>query len=197
MEAPIPPTICCYVLGVLAVDLDNPTEPTWNVLLNSIRPTLSQQYGAKAAVLAIVGAGIVFVGLIPGRNNKLSKMIDLFVKIAGPVSVMVVGWFWLLGETDGRPGPYLVAFIPIVGTLVVAILVLFPFNFSHRPSQYNRVKPAKKQVRIGVHSRLASLRSFWGLPSSLRSSMFHVGSFKKDAYRTLQFLLPMTWWIMW
>ena len=115
-------------LGVLAVDLENPTEPAWNVLLNSIRPTLSQQYGAKAAVLAIVGAGIVFVGLIPGRSNKLSKTIDLVVKIAGSFSVMVIGWFWLLGETDGRPGPYLVAFIPTVGTLMVVMLVLFPFN---------------------------------------------------------------------
>ena len=45
----------------------------------------------------------------------------MLVRALSAVSALSAGWFWLLGETGGRPGPYLIAFVPMTVMLTISM----------------------------------------------------------------------------
>ena len=48
----------------------------------------------KAATFALVGGGVLFVSLIPGRGS-LNSVVNAFLSACGAFAAALAGWFWL------------------------------------------------------------------------------------------------------
>ena len=97
---------------IVLIDFTSPSRPEWSLFGQDELPTTIEMYGAKAAILAIVGAATLFIAFIPTDNSRASRIVDLLVRIVGAVAVVTTGWFWLLSATNGSPTPYIVAIVP-------------------------------------------------------------------------------------
>ena len=113
--------VTVVMLATLATDFDDLVFPGWDTPFKRIDAPPAQQYGAKAAVLAVACASFLFVALIPSGDGRRSRLIELLVRALSAVSALTAGWFWLLGETGGRPGPYLIAFVPMTVMLTISM----------------------------------------------------------------------------
>ena len=92
------------------------------------RDLAGEDYGVKAAVLALLAAGVWFAGLIPPDHEKVewwfSKLGARSPSLAAGVLTVLAGWNWLADETNGD----------VVGVLwsalgfLVAMLVVFTFS---------------------------------------------------------------------
>ena len=112
--------LLAFVLGVIIavvfVDFNNPEIGE----LGSLREfSLSQAHGAKAAMLALGAAAALFIGYIPGDSSKATRTLDMLVTLVGALAAGFAGWFWLLSETDNRPGPYLLAVVPTIAVMTI------------------------------------------------------------------------------
>ena len=80
--------------------------------------------GVKAALCAMTAAGFALVGLIPaGEKLTGDALFSLFIQLAGGVVAFSAGWFWLSGETDDTPVPYILPMVVlgfIVGLGIIA-----------------------------------------------------------------------------
>ena len=101
------------------IDFRNVGYPDWDLFRES--PSLVESYGAKAAILALLGAAAMFIGFIPSGSSRKAKRADLVVRLTGALALAMTGLYWLLNATEGRPGPYLIAYIPTVVIYVCAV----------------------------------------------------------------------------
>ncbi len=104
------------IIAVCFVDFNDPEIGNWDALREV---SLSQAHGAKAAMLALGAAAALFIGYIPGDSSKSTRIIDTLVKVVGTFAAGLAGWFWLLSETDNRPGPYLLAVVPTIAIMTI------------------------------------------------------------------------------
>ena len=109
-----------FILYTVLLDFTDPLVQNWNIFREEEKPTTTQSYGAKAAMLAMAGAATLFTSLIPIGTSPRSRRIDLGVQIVGAIAVTSTGWYWLLNATDGNPGPYLAAIVPSMAVFVLA-----------------------------------------------------------------------------
>ena len=110
------------------IDFRDVGYPEWDLFSES--PSSVESYGAKAAILALLGAAAMFIGFIPSGNSKNAKRVDLVVRVTGALALGMTGLYWLLNETEGRPGPYLIAYVPTVVIYVCAISVLITLRYA-------------------------------------------------------------------
>ena len=99
------------VITVL-IDFTSPSLPEWSRFGQDELPTTIEMYGAKAAILALVGATTLFIAFIPIGSSRRSGIVDLLVRIVGAIAVGLAGWFWLLSATNGNPSPYFIVIVP-------------------------------------------------------------------------------------
>ena len=59
----------------------------------------------------------------------MTKGADILVRFTGALALAMTGFYWLLNATGGRPGPYLVAYVPtvIVYGFVMAMFIIFRY----------------------------------------------------------------------
>ena len=115
------------VFGTISTNFEDPVFPGWNTPLKAITPSSSQEAGAKAAVLAMAGAASLFVSLIPVQAGRPGERLDFMVRLVGAAAALFAGLYWLVGETGGRPSPYLIALVPsmfVMGTIMLGAVSL-------------------------------------------------------------------------
>ena len=101
----------------------------WGVPLEDQGLSDTQEYGVKAALLAMLTAGMLLVALFPSDDTRQAKRIDILSRIASAVMAMATGWFWLLNATEGDPRPYLVALIPMALTYSVVLAMYMALSY--------------------------------------------------------------------
>ena len=69
-----------------------------------------RNYGIKAATCAMGAAAVVLIGLIP-TTTLTRPFFNPFVHTVGGMLAFSAGVFWLLSETSGSVGPYLVIIV--------------------------------------------------------------------------------------
>ena len=106
-------TAFLFLLAFLTilVDFNDPPVPEWSRFEEGVPLPSANADGAKAALLAMLGAATLFIGLIPTKDNR---EVELATRIVGAGSVAAAGWFWLLSATEGRPGNYLLVMVPVM-----------------------------------------------------------------------------------
>ena len=130
---------------IVRIDFTSPSRPEWSLFGQDELPTTIEMYGAKAAILAIVGAATLFIAFIPTDNSRVSRIVDLLVRIVGAVAVATMGWFWLLSVTNGSPTPYIVAIVPasLLFVLGFAITSVIRYAYSLDTKQKKETGRAK------------------------------------------------------
>ncbi len=114
--------VAIFIAFVITLDFTDPIIPSWNTFHQDELPSTTEMNGAKAAILAMVGAATLFIGFIPSRRST-DRRIDMLLRVVGAAAVGATGWFWLLSATDGKFGPYLIAVVPSMA-LVTCVLIL-------------------------------------------------------------------------
>lgn len=85
--------------------------------------TSTEAFNVKAAMLALAGAATLFIRLIPSIASRAHNFLILWLNAVGALAALSTGWFWLLGATGGRPGPYLIAVLPTMGIFAGVVIV--------------------------------------------------------------------------
>ena len=101
--------VLMIAITTVAIDFRD-VSPDWDLFSES--PSSVESYGAKAAILALLGAAAVFIGFIPSGSSGMAKGADILVRLTGALMLAMTGLFWLLNATGGRPGPYLFCLRP-------------------------------------------------------------------------------------
>lgn len=94
------------------LDFTDPITATWHLFPDADQPSPTEAYGVKAAMLAMEGAAVLFIALIPAGTSRSARIADRWGRLAGVVAAGLTGWFWFLDATDGDYAPYLVAVVP-------------------------------------------------------------------------------------
>ena len=84
-------------------------------------------YGVKAAISALGAAAMVFISLIPSRPKPRPLFEHILRALSGCFAFMA-GVFWLLSETSGRLGPYMIVVMSI--GLAMSIGIFFTIAVS-------------------------------------------------------------------
>ena len=120
--------VLMITIATAGIDFPDVDYPEWDLFSES--PSSVESYGAKAAILAMLGAAAMFIGFIPSGNSKYAKRADLVVRFVGALALGMTGLYWLLNATEGHPGPYLVAYVPTVVIYVCAISVFIALRYA-------------------------------------------------------------------
>ena len=124
------------VVTTIVANLRIPIFSGWEIPLERSAITSSQLYGAKAATLAILGAMALLSGLVFSSPNGPAR-INFFTGITTVAATLAAGWFWLLGETDGNPVPFLIALIPAIVWMAGFIAVMELVGIAERIDRRN------------------------------------------------------------
>lgn len=122
--------IFSLAVSVILTDFDDLVFPGWGGLLKDIDSASGPQHGVRAAFLAICTAAILFVSMIPAGASRPSKIFDRFAQLLGGFLALGTGWYWLLGESDGNPFPYVIAFVPLTILMIVAMAFNLYLSFA-------------------------------------------------------------------
>ena len=117
---------------IVLIDFTNPSRPQWSRFGQDELPTTIEMYGAKAAILAMVGAATLFVAFIPTDGSRRSRIVDLLVRIVGAIAVATTGWFWLLSATNGNPSPYIIAVVPATLIFVFGLATTSVIRYAYK-----------------------------------------------------------------
>ena len=83
--------------------------------------------GLKAALLAILAGGILFIEFLPTRKSTKGRLADFSNRAVGGVLAIGVGWNWIVSETDGTAwiqiGPYLLVIVYAVLGLSIGFFI--------------------------------------------------------------------------
>ena len=120
------------VLAIVAVDFDDLIIPEWSLFQESELSSSTEGNGAKAALLAMAGAATLFIALIPTKTDRRARLADLWLGSVGALATGSTGWFWLLSATEGDPGPYLLAIIPLLTLYLIIVFVSLCLNHAER-----------------------------------------------------------------
>ena len=156
------------ILAIIIFDFADPIYPDWSRFQQTDFPTPIEVYGAKAALLAVAGAAMLFIALIPVDTSPRSKIINLLARLVGILAATSTGWFWLLNATNGRPTPYLIVFIPFLGLILIAMMIALAFWYTDEmdEKQLRETGTAKlkwKGVLITLASTFALVLVFFGI----------------------------------
>ena len=156
------------IFAIIIIDFADPFYYKWSRFQQTDFPTPIEVYGAKAALLAVAGAAILFIALIPVDTSPRSKMINLLAGLVGILAATSTGWFWLLNASNGKPTPYLIAFIPFIGLILVAMMISMAFWYTDEmdEKQLRETGTAKlkwKGVIIAFTSTLALALVLFGI----------------------------------
>ena len=145
--------IAGLVVATIIANLRNPIVPGWEIPLAEAALLPPQLYSAKAATLAVLGAGALAVSL--WSADKPTWRISFVSAITSVVAAGAAGWFWLLSATDGNPVPFLIALVPAVGLAFILIGVSTLMTEAQKADEQTPYK-------LGVGWVLFNL-GFWGL----------------------------------
>ena len=109
-------------LATMATDFDGLVFG-WHTHLSNVGLSVAEERGVKAAVLAMCAAASLFVGLIPMESGGIGRKVQLYTQIVGGFSALAAGRFWLLSEAGEHTGSYLLALVPMIVMLAVAMAV--------------------------------------------------------------------------
>lgn len=84
--------------------------------------SLGEEYRIKAPILTLVAALTLAIELIGGRATPRSKAIAYFIRMVGAGTGCWAAWSWLMGETNGKPIPYLLAILPLGIVLMIMMI---------------------------------------------------------------------------
>ena len=115
--------IAGLVIATVVANLRIPIFSGWEIPLERSDIISSQLYGAKAATLAILGAVALLSGLVFSSPNEPAR-INFSTSIIIVAATLAAGWFWLLGETDGNPVPFLIALVPAIVWMAGLVAVM-------------------------------------------------------------------------
>ena len=138
--------VTSLVLFLTVLDFIDPTVPNWNIF--DTIPSTTEAYGAKAALLAMAGGALLFIGLMPVHPSKFGRRLDLGVKIAGSLTVSITGWFWLLSATNGHVGPYLAAIIPTIALCLIFTICAIAFSYAQSVDNEQIREHGRARIRI-------------------------------------------------
>ena len=133
------------VTATITANLGIPIFPGWEAPLVESGMTSNQLYGAKAATLAVLGAASLSLALISIPSIRPILRTDFLVGVTSAVSAFSAGWFWLLGETEGNPVPFLIALVPALAWMSVAVTMGMILGEAIKA---DRKDPPKLQMRI-------------------------------------------------
>ncbi len=119
-------------LWIILADFSKPVDPEWNLLQGTRFSPSSKEDGAKAALLAMCGAATLFISFMPQEKGPSGRILDTYVRAVGAIAVGGTGWYWLSSETDGQPGLYLLALVPILVIYACGSIVMTMLIFSSR-----------------------------------------------------------------
>lgn len=102
----------------------------WGAPLEGKGISDTQEYGVKAALLAMLTAGMLLVALLPSGNGRRDRRITFISRGFSALMAMATGWFWLLNSTDGDPRPYLIALIPMALTYAAVLAMLTALSYA-------------------------------------------------------------------
>ena len=109
--------------ATIATDFDDLVISGWDIPLKTIGFSSSQEWGVKAAVLAMCAAAALFVSLIPREDSKRGRIAHLSAQATGGISALGAGWYWLISEAGNSTGPYLFALAPMFVILGMSMAV--------------------------------------------------------------------------
>ena len=96
-------------------------------------------FGLKAALLAVLAGGILFIEFLPTRNSPKGRLADFSNRFAGAVLALGVGWNWIASETDStawnQVGPYF--YLIVYVALILSIAVFMEFAFKRQETGFN------------------------------------------------------------
>ena len=113
--------IAGLVVATIIANLRNPIVPGWEIPLSEAGLRPDQLYSAKAATLAVLGAGAL--ALSHWSADKRTWRISFVSAVTSVVAAGAAGWFWLLSATDGNPVPFLIALVPAMGWAFIIFAV--------------------------------------------------------------------------
>ena len=91
------------------------------LLLLNVLVELGAPPDVKAAICALIGAAVLFLGFIPDHHSWLNGRLTYFIRVIGAYSALLTGWFWL--DVEGRDvGQSLYIALSVIG-IILAVLV--------------------------------------------------------------------------
>ena len=116
----------------------------WGVPLEGKSISNTQQYGVKAALMAMLTAGTLLVAMLPGGNSRYDRWVGFISRALSAAMAMATGWYWLLNAAGGDPRPYIAALVPMALVSALAIANYMAFSY---------VREVDRQYEDGQHSR--------------------------------------------
>ena len=139
------------VVGLLTAtvfaDFYTPLFAGWEAPLVESGLTSAQVYGAKAAILAVLGAASLLLQFSPTTLSRPTFSIASVTSVTTAVAALLTGWFWLLSATAGNPSPFLIALVPSVGWTSIGIIIGL---FVGEALKADRKNPHKLEIRIAL-----------------------------------------------
>lgn len=81
-------------------------------------------FGVRAAIAALGAAVCIVLRFVTGERAGIARMAELY----GGLCALIAGVFWLLDETGGQPGVYLVALVPLGVVMIIYLTIGFVFG---------------------------------------------------------------------
>ena len=91
-------------------------------------PDLEFTHGIRASVFALVAASFLFITLLPKDDTEPDVAIVSAGHALSVVTAFSAGLFWLLDETDGNFGPYVLVLLLVAGFLAAILVGMFLFQ---------------------------------------------------------------------
>ncbi len=87
-------------------------------------PGLVYDHGVRAAVFAIVAASALFIVLLGRDEAPRTAFIDSVCRLTSVVTAFLAGVFWLLDETEGKTGFFILTLLATAGVLTTGLVVM-------------------------------------------------------------------------
>ena len=98
--------------------------------------------GIRASIFAFLAAA-TFINFLP--KVKGGELVDVAAKILAAVAGLIACWFFMVSETKGNPGPYLLAVVvPVGAILITAVIQLASARAVVRAANWTKTLLARK-----------------------------------------------------
>ena len=84
----------------------------------------NETWGAGAAVFALATALFLFITTLPKNKTVQDATVDTLTHAFGVVTAFCAGLLWLLDETEGSPGGYLIVLVTVSGLLAFMLAII-------------------------------------------------------------------------
>ena len=86
-------------------------------------PDLEFTHGVRASIFALVAASALFITSLPKNQAVQDEMLDHLCRAVSVAAGFLTGLFWLLEETRGNAGPFIVVVLAVAGFLAVFLVL--------------------------------------------------------------------------